>query len=396
MDSVRKGLSSHRPGRSNELLERTNALSVHLVDRSGQLITSAGRSGDFDATAFASLIAADFTANAELAQLLGEAGVEAVVSEGKTRSVYSCMLADRVIMCTVFDRRSTLGLVRFRANRAAQALDARVPRPVREGRARSSPRCGQPRLRRGRGTRGRRAVRRLTAPIRRRTAERMALINHRAREVHFKIVYYGPGLGGKTTNLKCSTSGCRAERRGRLVSIATDHERTLFFDFLPVELGQVNGFTTRFHLYTVPGQVYYRLLAPRRAAGRRRHRVRRRLAPRARAGQPRLARRPRRPMLVDARADARAAPRACRACSSTTSATCRGALPVERLRAALNPGGAPEFEAVGAAKGRGVAETLRVDLQGGARASGRRDATRAARPRRDRGARPPDRSVAHA
>jgi predicted regulator of Ras-like GTPase activity (Roadblock/LC7/MglB family) len=107
-----------------ELLERTNALSVHLVDRSGQLITSAGRIADFDATAFASLIAADFTANAELAQLLGERGVEAVVSEGRTRSVHSCLLAGRVIMCTVFDKRSTLGLVRHRARKASESLDA--------------------------------------------------------------------------------------------------------------------------------------------------------------------------------------------------------------------------------------------------------------------------------
>jgi predicted regulator of Ras-like GTPase activity (Roadblock/LC7/MglB family) len=106
-----------------EMLGRTNALSVHLVDRSGQLITTAGRAGDFDATAFASLVAADFTANAELAQLLGDGTVEAVVSEGKHRSVHSCLLADRVIMCTVFDRRSTLGLVRFRAQRAARDLD---------------------------------------------------------------------------------------------------------------------------------------------------------------------------------------------------------------------------------------------------------------------------------
>jgi predicted regulator of Ras-like GTPase activity (Roadblock/LC7/MglB family) len=107
----------------SELLERTNALSVHLVDRSGQLITSSGRTADFDATAFASLVAADFTANAELAQLLGDGAVEAVVSEGRTRSVHSCMLAERVIMCTVFDKRSTLGLVRFRAQRAAHDLD---------------------------------------------------------------------------------------------------------------------------------------------------------------------------------------------------------------------------------------------------------------------------------
>jgi len=107
----------------NELLERTNALSVHLVDRSGQLITSAGRVGDFDTTSFASLVAADFTANAEVAQLLGDGGVDAVVSEGPNRSVYSCMLAGRVIMSTVFDRRSTLGLVRFRAQRAVAELE---------------------------------------------------------------------------------------------------------------------------------------------------------------------------------------------------------------------------------------------------------------------------------
>jgi predicted regulator of Ras-like GTPase activity (Roadblock/LC7/MglB family) len=106
-----------------DLLERTNALSVHLVDRSGQLITTSGRSADFDATAFASLIAADFTANTEVSQLLGETAIEAVVNEGRTRTVYSCLLAERVIMCTVFDRRSTLGLVRLRANRAARTLD---------------------------------------------------------------------------------------------------------------------------------------------------------------------------------------------------------------------------------------------------------------------------------
>ena len=105
------------------LLEKTNALSVHLIDRSGQLITTSGRSADFDATAFASLIAADFTANAEVSQLLGEPSIEAVVNEGRSRSVYSCLLAGRVIMCTVFDRRSTLGLVRLRAGRAAGELD---------------------------------------------------------------------------------------------------------------------------------------------------------------------------------------------------------------------------------------------------------------------------------
>lgn len=107
----------------SDLLQRTNALSVHLVDRSGQLVTSVGRGPDFDPIAFASLVAADFTANAELAQLLGEDSLEAVVSEGRARSVHSCLLAGRVIMSTVFDRRSSLGLVRFRAKRAVGELD---------------------------------------------------------------------------------------------------------------------------------------------------------------------------------------------------------------------------------------------------------------------------------
>ena len=85
----------------NDLIDRTGAVSVHLVDRSGQLITSAGRAGDLDPTGFASLIAAEFTANAELALMLGDQGVEAVVSEGRTRSVYSCLLAERVIMARI-------------------------------------------------------------------------------------------------------------------------------------------------------------------------------------------------------------------------------------------------------------------------------------------------------
>lgn len=107
----------------DELLQRTNALSAHLIDRSGQVITSAGRVDDFDVTSFASLAAADFTANAELAQLLGEPTADAVVNEGRTRSVYSRLLADRVILSVVFDKRSTLGIVRTRSRRGAGTLD---------------------------------------------------------------------------------------------------------------------------------------------------------------------------------------------------------------------------------------------------------------------------------
>src|SRR5262249_11614577 len=185
----------------------------------------------------------------------------------------------------------------------------------------------------------------------------MALINHRAREIHFKIVYYGAGLCGKTTNLKRLHDRLPPERRGRLVSIATDHERTLFFDFLPIELGEVNGFTTRFHLYTVPGQVYYRL--SRRAVLQGLDGV---------------------VFVADSHPAREAANHESLADLGThlvpigySPARLRrlpwvfqynkrdlpAAVPVDRLRSALNPHGAPEFESV-ASEGKGVAETLRA------------------------------------
>lgn len=85
----------------------------------------------------------------------------------------------------------------------------------------------------------------------------MAIINVGVREIHCKIVYYGPGMCGKTTNLQYIHSQVPREAKGDLLSIATETERTLFFDFLPLDLGKVRGFSTRFHLYTVPGQVLY-------------------------------------------------------------------------------------------------------------------------------------------
>jgi hypothetical protein len=185
----------------------------------------------------------------------------------------------------------------------------------------------------------------------------MALINHRAREIHFKIVYFGPGLGGKTTNLRFLHDRLPAERRGRLISIATDHERTLFFDFLPVDLGQVNGFLTRFHLYTVPGQVYYRLS--------------RRAVLQGADGLVFVAdSHPAREQAnVESLADLAANLRAMALTQAQqeriptvfqwNKRDLPAALPVERLRAALNRGGAPEFESV-ASEGRGVSETLRT------------------------------------
>ncbi len=85
----------------------------------------------------------------------------------------------------------------------------------------------------------------------------MSLINYAGREINCKIVYYGTGLGGKTTNLEYVYSKVNPEAKGKMISLATETERTLFFDFLPIDLGDVKGFKTRFHLYTVPGQVYY-------------------------------------------------------------------------------------------------------------------------------------------
>jgi mutual gliding-motility protein MglA len=85
----------------------------------------------------------------------------------------------------------------------------------------------------------------------------MSMINYASREINCKLVYYGPGLGGKTTNLEHVYGKVQPNTRGKLISLATETERTLFFDFLPVDLGTIRGFKTRFHLYTVPGQVYY-------------------------------------------------------------------------------------------------------------------------------------------
>jgi len=185
----------------------------------------------------------------------------------------------------------------------------------------------------------------------------MALINHRAREIHFKVVYYGPGLGGKTTNLKYLHEKLPPERRGKLISISTDHERTLFFDFLPIELGQIQGLTTRFHLYTVPGQVYYQ---------RSRRAVLQGLdaivfvadshPARERANQESLA-----DLFANLKTLGLSADEMRRLgwVFQYNKRDLPVALLVERMHALLNPGGAPEFEA-SASQGRGVNETLKA------------------------------------
>jgi signal recognition particle receptor subunit beta len=185
----------------------------------------------------------------------------------------------------------------------------------------------------------------------------LALINHRTHEIHFKIVYYGPGLCGKTTNLKSLHDRLPPERRGKMISIATDQERTLFFDFLPIDLGHVNGFLTRFHLYTVPGQVYYRL--SRRAVL---HGVDG-LVFVADSHPAREA--ANRESLADLHDHMRTlgvvGPAAARIpwVYQWNKRDVPVAIPIERLRKALNPQGWPEFEAV-ASENKGVSETLRA------------------------------------
>ncbi len=185
----------------------------------------------------------------------------------------------------------------------------------------------------------------------------MALINHRAREIHFKVVYYGPGLGGKTTNLRFLHDRLPPERRGRLISIATDHERTLFFDFLPIELGTINGLLTRFHLDTVPGQQYYQ---------RSRRAVLQGVDALVFVADSHPARETQnRESLADLRANLTAlgvTPEQMARMPWVVQYNKRDlpvTIPLERMRAALNPGGAPEFEAV-ASQGRGVNETLKA------------------------------------
>ena len=85
----------------------------------------------------------------------------------------------------------------------------------------------------------------------------MSFLNYSTREINFKIVYYGPGLSGKTTNIKYIYEKIKKDNKGKLVSLATETERTLFFDFFPLDLGTIKDYKVRFHLYTVPGQIYY-------------------------------------------------------------------------------------------------------------------------------------------
>ena len=179
----------------------------------------------------------------------------------------------------------------------------------------------------------------------------MLFINYAAREINLKIVYYGPGLSGKTTNVKYIFAKTDPDRRGALLRLETESDRTLFFDFLPLTVGKVGGFSVRFHIYSVPGQIFY--AAARKLVMRGADAVI--FVADSQAGR------------FEANIESLENMRADIAEHSLEGVTCAvqynkrdspTALPVEELRAALNPGGLPEWEAV-ASDGTGVFDTLR-------------------------------------
>ncbi|MCB9709182.1 MAG: GTPase domain-containing protein [Myxococcales bacterium] len=182
----------------------------------------------------------------------------------------------------------------------------------------------------------------------------MSFINYLSREINCKIVYYGPGLCGKTTNLQHIYNKTNPEAKGKMISLATETERTLFFDFLPLALGEIRGFKTRFHLYTVPGQVFYDAsrklilkgvdgvvfvadsqIARMEANAESLENLSINLAEQGYALE-------KLPYVIQ-----------------YNKRDMPGIAPVEELRALLNPNGAPDFEAI-APKGVGVFETLKA------------------------------------
>ncbi len=179
----------------------------------------------------------------------------------------------------------------------------------------------------------------------------MLFINYAAKEINLKIVYYGPGLSGKTTNVRYVFGRTDETRKGKLLQLQTDSDRTLFFDFLPLTVGTIGGFTVRFHLYSVPGQIFY--AAARKLVMRGADAV-------VFVADSQEAR-------FEANVESLENMRADIAEHSLDGVTLAmqynkrdspSALPVEVLRRELNPGGLPEWEAV-AATGAGVFDTLR-------------------------------------
>jgi mutual gliding-motility protein MglA len=183
----------------------------------------------------------------------------------------------------------------------------------------------------------------------------MSTINFAAREINCKIVYYGPGMSGKTTNLRHVFTKVPTHLRGEMISLATEDERTLFFDFLPLDLGSVQGFKTRFHLYTVPGQVFYnasRKLILRGVDGI--VFVADSAPNRLRANAESM--RNLRENLVEHGLDIKTIPMILQ----INKRDLEGALPVEMIRAVIDPRGELNITEASAHEGKGVFETLKA------------------------------------
>jgi signal recognition particle receptor subunit beta len=186
----------------------------------------------------------------------------------------------------------------------------------------------------------------------------MSFINYSSREINCKVVYYGPGLCGKTTNLQFIYSKTNPDVKGKMISLATETERTLFFDFLPLALGEIRGFKTRFHLYTVPGQVFYdasRKLILKGVDGVvfvADSQVERMEANLESLDNLKI-------NLQEQGYDLAGVPLVIQ----YNKRDLPNAAPVEEMRRLLNPGGAPDFEAA-ATSGEGVFETLKAVARG--------------------------------
>ena len=183
-----------------------------------------------------------------MAKLIGEKEFPNVFHEGERDNLHLSIVAQRAILVVMFDQRSSLGLVRLRVKKTSDELAKIFEAMI----AKAESQAQRDSVRRDHRRRHRQPVQRVAG---RHSA--MSFINYSSREINCKIVYYGPGLCGKTTNLQYIYNKTNPEAKGKMISLATETERTLFFDFLPLSLGEIRGFKTRFHLYTVPGQVFY-------------------------------------------------------------------------------------------------------------------------------------------
>src|SRR4029078_10158588 len=230
------------------LCSDANAKRVFLVDKNGQQIPTHGEVGQIDTTSLASLTAGNVAATDGLARLIGEKEFTILFHEEEKDNIHISIVGQRVILVVIFDDRSSLGLVRLRVRKASMELEKVFQDLLKKVEAEKS------NLASG-----------FESPFAEITDEdidnlfseettpepAVDFINYAAREINCKIVFYGPGLGGKTTNLQYIYDRTNPSAKGKLISLATETDRTLFFDFLPLDLGTVKGFKTRFHLYTV-------------------------------------------------------------------------------------------------------------------------------------------------